>query len=623
MIAFLFYILKVIVCSAMFAGCYWWALRNRGCYHWNRFHIVASVVLSIIIPLLNISIPAMQKVIPATTSYAAYFVMDQAEAVTTPVQANAPVITWEWMGWISFISIVLFLLLKEILSFVRIMRLKHCSERIRIPETVLYSTGDASAPFTFFRTIFWKKGISVDSGEGRCMLRHELAHVRLGHSWDKALMQLVCCLFWMNPFFILFRRELELVHEFAADSESSAEELSSLILCTLYPNHYHDFISRFFQSPINRRIFMITKNKKSNLNMLRKMSIVPVALVAMYLFACNNAPSSAGKAESQTSEETVTLTGTVMNQNGDPLPGVAVTVKGASTGTVSNMNGNYQITVPDNDAVLQFIFVDYSISEVSVGEQRKIDVILSKDTASETSEETVLFAIVEVKPTFSGKDAETGFREYIKENTLYPVKAQENGITGRVYVDFTINTDGSVSDARLLRGVDPQLDNEALRVISASPKWTPGKQKGKLVKVKYQFPVNFQLNNPSSPSNTSPEKVKAITKDEETMLFANVDEKPTFNGKDAETGFREYLINIVIYPPVAHDNGISGKVYVEFTIDTDGSVNDVKLLRGVDPLLDNEAIRVIKSSPKWTPGKQKGKPVKVKYQFPVNFQLNN
>ena len=245
MTVFLFYLLKVIVCSALFAGCYWWILRNRGFYHWNRFHIVASVALSIIIPLLDISIPVMQKVIPSATYYSTYFVMDHVEEVAVPVQATAPSFNWEWTGWIFFVSIVLSLLVKEIISFARILRLKRCSERICIPETVLYCTDDASAPFTFFRNIFWKKGISVDSGEGRCMLRHELAHVRLGHCWDKALMQFVCCIFWMNPFFILFRRELELVHEFAADSESSAEELSSLILCTLYPNYYHDFTSRF------------------------------------------------------------------------------------------------------------------------------------------------------------------------------------------------------------------------------------------------------------------------------------------------------------------------------------------------------------------------------------------
>ena len=106
-----------------------------------------------------------------------------------------------------------------------------------------------------------------------------------------------------------------------------------------------------------------------------------------------------------------------------------------------------------------------------------------------------MFSIVDEKPTLNGKEAEAGLREYVRNNTQYPPEAQEKGITGRIYVEFTIDTDGSVIDAKLLRGVDPLLDNEALRVIKSSSKWTPGKHGGKAVKVKYQFPVNFQLNN--------------------------------------------------------------------------------------------------------------------------------
>jgi len=114
-----------------------------------------------------------------------------------------------------------------------------------------------------------------------------------------------------------------------------------------------------------------------------------------------------------------------------------------------------------------------------------------------------------------------------------------------------------------------------------------------------------------------------VEEEEEVVMFAIVEDKPMFNGKDAESGFRAYVQANTNYPPVAQENGITGKVYVEFTIGTDGSVTDVKVLRSVDPLLDNEATRVVKASPKWTPGMQRGKPVKVKYVFPVNFQLNN
>ena len=114
-----------------------------------------------------------------------------------------------------------------------------------------------------------------------------------------------------------------------------------------------------------------------------------------------------------------------------------------------------------------------------------------------------------------------------------------------------------------------------------------------------------------------------VEEEDEEVLFAIVEDKPTFMGKDAETAFREWVYSKVAYPPVAQENGISGRVFLEFAISKTGDVEEVKLLRGVDPLLDNEAIRVIRMSPKWTPGYQRGKPVKVKYQFQLVFRLNN
>jgi len=119
------------------------------------------------------------------------------------------------------------------------------------------------------------------------------------------------------------------------------------------------------------------------------------------------------------------------------------------------------------------------------------------------------------------------------------------------------------------------------------------------------------------------EATAVVEEDEEEVLFAIVEDKPLFNGKDAETAFREWVYSKVVYPPVAQENGISGRVFIEFAISRTGDVEDVRLLRGVDPLLDNEAIRVIRMSPKWTPGYQRGKPVKVKYQFQLVFRLNN
>ena len=161
------------------------------------------------------------------------------------------------------------------------------------------------------------------------------------------------------------------------------------------------------------------------MSLLRKLSIIPVALAAMYLFACKS--------------------GEVPTQ------------------------------------------LEPDVSDI-------IDVIDVIDVEEEEVEE-VLFALVQEKPLFNGEEAETAFRQYVNEHIVYPPEAQENGISGRVFVEFTIDRDGSVINVTLLRGPDQLLSNEALRVVSSSPKWTPGKHRGKTVRVIYQFQLAFRLNN--------------------------------------------------------------------------------------------------------------------------------
>lgn len=109
----------------------------------------------------------------------------------------------------------------------------------------------------------------------------------------------------------------------------------------------------------------------------------------------------------------------------------------------------------------------------------------------EEEEDAPVFFIVEQMPVFPG--GEEALRKYIAQSVKYPAIAQENGIQGRVFVAFVVNTKGEVTDVKIARGVDPNLDKEAIRVVSNMPKWTPGKQRGKAVKVSYTVPINFVL----------------------------------------------------------------------------------------------------------------------------------
>ena len=131
--------------------------------------------------------------------------------------------------------------------------------------------------------------------------------------------------------------------------------------------------------------------------------------------------------------------------------------------------------------------------DMEVDENTEYDFTSIVDDEEEQIEEEEVFYIVEDMPTFNGGDPAIEFRKYIANNLEYPEIAAENGISGRVIVQFAVDKNGRVEDAVVVRSVDPALDKEALRVVMASPRWSPGKQRGKAVKVLFTFPINFVL----------------------------------------------------------------------------------------------------------------------------------
>ena len=147
-----------------------------------------------------------------------------------------------------------------------------------------------------------------------------------------------------------------------------------------------------------------------------------------------------------------------------------------------------QLNIVQNDVEIDD---ELQIEDIEATQDMAIDFSNFNQGEEEAAEEEVFF-IVEDMPSFKG-EGQDGFRKYIAENLHYPEVAAENGISGRVFVQFAVNSKGQVVDAVVVRGVDPALDKEALRVVTSSPKWAPGKQRGKPVKVQFTFPINFVL----------------------------------------------------------------------------------------------------------------------------------
>jgi len=235
-------------------------------------------------------------------------------------------------------------------------------------------------------------------------------------------------------------------------------------------------------------------------------------------------------------------------------------------------------------------------------------------------------------PDFPG--GQSALMEYLAKNIKYPATAHENGKQGRVIVMFVVKKDGSISDVKTVRGVDPYLDKEAERVIAAMPNWKPGKQRGQAVNVRFTVPVTFRLSGPEPAKTAETPEAVAIEKFEEVVVvgygpkeatpnneptFKVVDEMPKFPG--GQEGLMRYLAKNIKYPTMAQQNKEQGKVLVQIVIGKDGNVSNIKILKGASAWLDAEAIRVVRGMPKWEPGKQNGQAVAVEYTFPITFRL--
>lgn len=218
------------------------------------------------------------------------------------------------------------------------------------------------------------------------------------------------------------------------------------------------------------------------------------------------------------------------------------------------------------------------------------------------------FDVVEQMPSFPG-----GFkalREYLNNNMRYPDEAAANKQQGRVLCTFTVEPDGSINDIGITKSVSPSLDAEAMRVVSAMPRWIPGKQAGKPVSTKYTLPITFRLQGDNTAQKTAA-NTSQQAKDGMVM--------PSFPG--GLGALLQYLKNNIKYPKIAEKQGIQGRVVCAFVVERDGSITDIEVKKSVSPELDKEAVRVIKAMPRWIPGKKDGVPTRVRYSMPITFNL--
>jgi hypothetical protein len=274
------YLIRCVLVSGLLTGYYVLALRGRRMHGFNRFYLLSSVVVALILPLVRIHWAPWAKADGGAVQY----------MLRSPGAAgNDGAFWWRFgLGACLLVSSVLFV--GAILRIRALYRIKRAARCTPMEDYELVETETPGTPFSFLRNLFWRSGMDRSDAVNERVLAHELAHIRGRHSWDILGIQAVVCLFWMNPFFWYIRRELNLVLEFAADAaagtEGDPELLARMLLQAYAGGGYPTLANAFFYSPIKRRLVMITNNNGSRRAWMRKAFVAPVALAAVILFAC-------------------------------------------------------------------------------------------------------------------------------------------------------------------------------------------------------------------------------------------------------------------------------------------------------------------------------------------------
>ncbi|MBC7936253.1 MAG: N-acetylmuramoyl-L-alanine amidase [Rhizobacter sp.] len=279
---FFYYLIKVILCSAVLFGYYHLFLRNKVYHAYNRFYLLAVTGISLAVPLLNFNLllnGSDASTQPIQLLQAVNNSDEFLEEIVVYTQQTYLTTSQLLLLLYTVVSVVMLALLVKV--FLQIFYILRTNSSRQLHDVVFVQSDAKGTPFSFFKFIFWNKAIDINTPTGRQIFAHELAHVREKHSADKLYINLLLIVFWINPIFWFIKKELNLIHEFIADRKAVADNdagaLAAMIVQSAYPHHSYLLTSHFFYSPIKRRLKMLTKyNKKAGY--LYRILALPVIL---------------------------------------------------------------------------------------------------------------------------------------------------------------------------------------------------------------------------------------------------------------------------------------------------------------------------------------------------------
>ena len=528
---FFIYSLKVAFCLIAFYLVFKLLLSKETFHTFNRWVLLLVMVVSILLPWLKVTTAEPTAIAEGMISLES--IIASAEVVNDDTQEGLSAI--QLLFIIYIIGIAVFFL-REVVSVVRLFRLIRRGTPLTAEQAGVSQQGvqvvvmkNEIAPFSWFRhVVLSEKDFRENPRE---ILTHELAHIRLGHSWDVAVCNLLIIFQWWNPAAWLLKRELQNVHEFEADEAVinrgvDAKQYQLLLIRKSVGERLFSMANNLNHQSLKKRITMMTTKKSSPWQKAKVLVALPMAALAVVAFANPDVERVAEQvetesqsvvekakadvagvetvAEQQSAEKqevadeqgkNVSVKGVVVQkEDGNPIVGVAVTVRGTKIGAVTDVDGKFHIDNVPVGSWIDVFMIDCEIGSLQVTEQNASSlhfVIAYDGPSSSKSPGSDAFDVVEEMPVYPG--GMPAMMDFFYKNMKYPKEAFDAKQEGRVIAQFVVEKDGSITDAHIVKSVSPALDAEALRIVNAMPNWTPGRQNGKPVRVKYTVPISFKL----------------------------------------------------------------------------------------------------------------------------------
>ena len=280
--AIFLYFGKMIICSAVMSAYYLVFLRDKTFHHYNRFYLLSTVILSLLLPLLKLEYFTIE------TDSRILLLLNQFQQNTVENSTQSFDFWRVGIAILAFVS--LFLILKITIGLFRISKLRKEFPKETLEGITFYNTNLQDAPFSFFKNLFWKNSILINSDLGKQILKHEMVHIEQKHSIDKLFIQIVQSVFWFNPIFYFIKKEINLIHEYLADhkavKQSDTRAFAQMLLASNFSGNVLPATSPFLSSNLKKRLKMLTQ-KNTKYSYARKILALPILFGVSFALLVN------------------------------------------------------------------------------------------------------------------------------------------------------------------------------------------------------------------------------------------------------------------------------------------------------------------------------------------------